>query len=114
MLHSNRSSPDFVVRGYVDTHQRGADITISKDFPGVRKVSVDGLSADPDGTTLIATILNFGDRNVRRAILTYDSRGQLRKTWLPPQYPEVIAYSKDDSQVTRSPVLGMGAGPSGA
>jgi hypothetical protein len=104
------SSPEFVVRGYVDTHQRGADINISKDFPDAREVYIDSLTAGPAGTTLIATILNFGDRNVRRAILTYDSRGQLLKTWLPPQYPEVIAYSKDDDAVF---VLGESDGPDG-
>jgi hypothetical protein len=90
------SSPEFVVRGYVDTHQRGADIDISKDFPGAREVYIDSLTAGPEGTTLIATTLNFGDRDVRGAVLTYDSSGHLLKTWLPPQYAEVIAYSKYD------------------
>ena len=27
----------------------------------------------PDGTTLIATILNFGNGNIQQPILTYDS-----------------------------------------
>jgi len=93
------SSPEFVVRGYVDTHQRGADINISKDFPDAREVFVDSLTAGPAGTTLIATTLNFGDRNVRGAVLTYDSGGHLLKTWSPPQYAQVIAYSKDDGAV---------------
>jgi hypothetical protein len=93
------SSPEFVVRGYVDTHQRGADINISKDFPDAREVFVDSLTAGPAGTTLIATTLNFGDRNVRGAVLTYDSGGHLLKTWSHPQYAQVIAYSKDDGAV---------------
>jgi hypothetical protein len=93
------SSPEFVVRGYVDTHQRGGDINISKDFPDAREVFVDSLTAGPAGTTLIATTLNFGDRNVRGAVLTYDSGGHLLKTWSPPQYVQVIAYSKDDGAV---------------
>jgi hypothetical protein len=93
------SSPGFVVRGYEGTHQRSADINVSKDFPDAREVYIDSLTAGPAGTTLIATTLNFGNRNVRRAILTYDSGGHLLKTWLPPQSADAIAYSKDDHAV---------------
>jgi hypothetical protein len=104
------SSPGFVVRGYEGTHQRGADINVSKDFPDAREVYVDSLTAGPAGTTLIATTLNFGDRNVRGAILTYDSGGHLLQTWSPPQYAEVIAYSKDDDALF---VLGDRDAPDG-
>jgi hypothetical protein len=90
-----------VVRAYVDGRQRGADIDISKDFPGIQECYVDGLTAGPDGTTVIAALLNFGkNRDVREMILTYDSSGKLLTTWDPaPQYVEAIAYSKDDDAV---------------
>lgn len=104
------SSPGFVVRGYEGTHQLGADINVSKDFPDAREVFIDSLTAGPAGTTLIATTLNFGDRNVRGAVLTYDSGGHLMKTWSPPQYAEVIAYSKDDDALF---VLGDRDAPDG-
>jgi hypothetical protein len=112
ILFSGRgpSSPGVLVRSYEGTHQRGADIDISKDFPGAREVYVDRLTAGPDGTTLIATILNFGDRDVRQPILTYDSSGRLVKSWSPPQYAEAIAYSKDDDAVF---VLGDRDAPEG-
>ena len=92
--------PGFFVRGYIDAQQRGADIDISKEFPGLQEVIVDGLTAGPDDTTLIAAILNYEKRHTRRAILTYDSSGRLLRTWDPaPQYADAIAYSKDDDAI---------------
>jgi hypothetical protein len=90
-----------VVRGYADGRQRGADIDISKDFPGIQECYVDSLTAGPDGTTVIAALLNFGkNRDIREMILTYDSSGELVKTWDPaPHYVEAITYSKDDDAV---------------
>jgi len=87
-----------VVRAYADGHQRGADIDITKDFPGIQDCYVERSTAGPDGTTLIAAILNFGtNANIQEPILTYDSSGKLLKSWDPhPQYVEAIAYSKDD------------------
>jgi hypothetical protein len=87
-----------VVRAYADGHQRGADIDIIKDFPGIQDCYVVRSTAGPDGTTLIAPILNFGtNANIRQPILTYDSSGKMLKSWDPaPQYVEAIAYSKDD------------------
>ena len=87
-----------VVRAYADGHQRGADIDIAKDFPGLQDCYVERSTAGPDGTTLIAAILNFGtNANIQQPILTYDSSGKLLKSWDPyPQYVEAIAYSKDD------------------
>src|SRR5580704_12498056 len=100
VLFFTSSTPGSVVRAYVDSHQRGADIDIFKDFPGVQEVYADSITAGPDGSTLIDAILEFGGRNVRELILTYDSAGQLVKSWDPaPQYVEVIAYSKDDDAV---------------
>jgi hypothetical protein len=86
-----------VVRAYADGHQRGVDIDIRKDFPGIQECYADSLTAGPDGTTLIAATLNFGERKIEQPILTYDSSGKLLKTWDPaPQYVEAIAYNKDD------------------
>jgi hypothetical protein len=90
--------PDRFVRGSVDARQRGADIDISNEFPGLQEVVVDGLTAGPDDTTMTATILEYEGRHVRRAILTYSSLGRLLRTWDPsPQSREAIAYSKDDA-----------------
>jgi len=92
--------PDFSVRSYVYARQRGADIDISKDFPGLQEVVVDGLTAGPDDTTLIAAILNYEGPHSRRAILTYNSSGRLIRILDPaPQYAEAIAYSKDDDAI---------------
>jgi hypothetical protein len=90
-------TPGTHIRGYVDTHQRGADINLFKDFPGLQGAGIDGLTAGPDGATIIAVTLNFGGHNVRSAILTYDSSGRLVQTWDPaPQYADAIAYSRED------------------
>jgi hypothetical protein len=100
VLFFSGNSPGSVVRAYVDSHQRGADIDIFKDFPGLQEVYADSITAGPDGSTLIDAILEYGNRNARELILTYDSEGQLVKSWDPaPQYVEVIAYSKDDDAV---------------
>jgi hypothetical protein len=100
VLFFSRSSPGSVVRAYADSGQRGADIDIFKDFPGLQEANADSITAGPDGSTLIYARLEFGNRNVRELILTYDSAGQLVKSWDPaPQYVEAIAYSKDDDAV---------------
>jgi hypothetical protein len=100
VLFFGGGSPDLPIRGYTNARQRGADINIFKDFPGLQEFYGTSLTAGPEGTTLIATILNFGSHNIRRVVLTYDSSGQLLKTWDPaPQYAEVIAYSKDDDAI---------------
>ena len=97
VLFFSSSSPGSVVRAYVDLQQRGADIDIFKDFPGLQEAYVDNVTAGPDGSTLIAAALTFGNHNIRELVLTYDSSGELVKTWDPtPQYAEAIAYSKDD------------------
>src|SRR5690349_5718112 len=94
------AGPRGLVRGYVDARQRDADIDIIKDFPGLQEVIVDGLTAGPENTTLVAAILNYGGRNIRRAILTYDSAGRLLRTWDPAvQYAHAIAYSKEEDAI---------------
>ena len=50
-----------VVRACADGRQRGADIDISKDLPDVQECYVDSLTAGPDGTTVIAALLNRGE-----------------------------------------------------
>jgi hypothetical protein len=61
---------------------------------------------------LIAGTLNYGNRNIREVILTYDSSGQLLKTWDPaPQYIEAIAYSKDDDAIFVLGGLDLPPGP---
>lgn len=100
VLFYGDGSPNQLVRAYVGFHQRGADIDIFKDFAGIQEVYVDSLTAGPDGTTLIAAILNFGDHKVQALVLTYDSSGRLLKTWDPaPQYVRHIAYSDDDGAI---------------
>jgi hypothetical protein len=100
VLFFSADSPGSVVRAYVDDHQRGADIDIFKDFPGLQAAYADSVTAGPDGSTLIAATMDFGSHKIRELILTYDSSGNLLKTWDPaPQYIEAIAYSKDDDAV---------------
>ncbi len=90
----------FFVRGYVDAHRRGADINMFKDFPGLQQAIVDSVTAGPDNATLIAATLNFGGRDIRMSVLTYDSSAGLVKSWASaPQYAEAIAYSKDDDAI---------------
>ena len=102
-----------MVRAYADGHQRGADIDIIKDFPGIQDCYVERSTAGPDGTTLIAAILNFGtNANIRQPILIYDSSGKLLKSWDPaPQYVEAIAYSKDDDALFILGARGLPDGP---
>jgi hypothetical protein len=72
-----KSSPP--LRSYnEDGTQRGADISLFKDFPDLEKASVDDFAAGPAGTTLIAAELIYGPRHVKNVILTYDSTGDLR------------------------------------
>ena len=100
VLFFGNGSAGCVVRAYVDGHQRGADIEMLKDFPGIQECYIETSTAGPDGTTLIATILNFGNGNIQQPILTYDSSGKLVKSWDPaPQYVESIAYSEDDDAI---------------
>lgn len=92
--------PGSLIRGYVDTRQRGAAIDVFKDFPRLQEAIIDGLTAGPDGTSLIAAVLNFGDRKIRRVVLTYDSAGHLLRSWDPaPQYAEAIVYTQEDDAV---------------
>jgi hypothetical protein len=100
VLFFTSSTPGSVVRAYVDSHQRGGDIDIFKDFPGLQEVYADSIAAGPNGSTLIYVTLEFGGRIVRDLILTYDSAGQLVKSWDPaPQYIEAVAYSEDDDTI---------------
>jgi hypothetical protein len=111
VLFFDNCYPGSVVRAYQDGHQRGEDIDIRKDFPGIQECYIETLTAGPDGTTLIAVILNFGNDNIQQPILTYDSLGRLVRSWDPaPQYVEAIAYSKEDDALF---ILGARNLPSG-
>ena len=101
----------FPIRAYTDYNQRGADIDVLKDFPGAQ-AAIWSVTAGPDGSTLIAVTLDFGNRNIRDVILTYDSSTRLLKTWDPaPQYIEAIAYTKDDDAVFVLGGLDLPPGP---
>ena len=111
VLFFGHGTPLQPVRSYLDETQRGDDIDIFKDFAGIQDSYVDSMTAGPDGTTLLAAILNFGGHSIRNLILTYSSSGELLKTWDPaPQYARVIAYSQDDDAIF---VLGERETPDG-
>src|SRR5215469_13913396 len=113
VLFFDNCYPGSVVRAYADGRQRGAYIDIRKDFPGIQDCYVERSTAGPNGTTLIAAILNFGtNANIRQPILIYDSWGKLLKNWYPaPQYVEAIAYSKDDDALFILGARGLPNGP---
>lgn len=103
--------PGLVVRSNVDGNGHSAEIDIFKDFAGLQNVYVDGVSAGPEGTTIIAATFSFRNQGVQSIVLTYDSSGQLLKTWdTMSQHVEAIAYSRDDDAVF---VLGEGGVPKG-
>lgn len=111
VLFCVHGSPGFPIRAYIGKSQRGADIDVFKDFPELREYYGTSATAGPNGTTLIATTLNFGGQNVREVVLTYDSTGRLLKTWDPsPQYVAALAYSEADDALF---VLGSRNQPSG-
>lgn len=69
------------VRSYLNGSQRGSDIDIFKDFPGLQVAVVIDLAAGPNGTTVLSAVLAFGSKTLRHVILTYDSGGALRSSW---------------------------------
>lgn len=87
------------IRAYANGIQRGSDIEIFKDFPGIEQVIVDDISAGPNGSTVIAGVLQFGSGNNRDVILTYDSSGALRSTWDAEPYWNVAVVADDNSNV---------------
>src|SRR5208283_6795 len=87
------------IRAYANGIQRGSDIEIYKDFPDVKQVIVDDISAGPNGSTVIAGVLQFGSGNNRDVILTYDSSGALGSTWDAKQYSNVALVADDNSSV---------------
>ena len=103
--------PGLVVRSDVDGNGHSTEIDIFKDFAGLQNVHVDGVTAGPEGATIIAAALSFRNQTAQSMILTYDSSGQLLKTWdTMSQQVEAIAYSRDDDAVF---VLGEGGVPKG-
>ena len=75
VLFCVKGFPGSPIRAYTGKSQRGADIDVFKDFPDLQKYYGTRVTAGPNGTTFIATTLNFGDLNVREVVLTYDSTG---------------------------------------
>ncbi len=73
--------PGSPIRAYTDYNQRGADIDVLKDFPGAQ-AAIWSVTAGPDGSTLIAVTLDFGNRNVRDVILP-TIFCPVAKTWDP-------------------------------
>jgi hypothetical protein len=100
-----------VVRPSADGNGRSAEIDIFKDFAGLQDVHVDGVTAGPESMTIIAATLSFRNQTAQSIVLTYDSSGQLLKTWdTMSQQVEAIAYSRDDDAVF---ALGAGGVPKG-
>ena len=93
---STKESP---IRAYANGMQRGSDIEIYKDFPDAKQVIVDDISAGPNGSTVIAGVLQFGSGNSRDVILTYDSSGALQSRWDANQYSNVALVADDNSNV---------------
>ena len=87
------------IHAYANGIQRGSDIEIFKDFPGIEQVIVDDISAGPNGSTVIAGVLQFGSGNNRDVILTYDSSGALRSTRDPKPCWNVAVVADDNSNV---------------
>jgi hypothetical protein len=84
------------IRSYnFDGSQRGQDIDIFKDFPGVQQVVVMDISAGSGETVILSAVLNYGTRTIRHVVLTYDSNGVLRSTWDTEPY-FAWAIAKDD------------------
>lgn len=83
------------IRGYVDGSLRASPIDIFKDFPHLKKVVADDFAAGPNGSTLVAVVLNFGSvphPELRHVILTYDVSGKLVSALdTEPYYFQAIA-----------------------
>lgn len=84
------------IRAYANGVQRGSDIEIFKDFPSIEQVIVDDISAGPNGSTVIAGVLQFRSGSNRGVILTYDSSGTLRAIWDIEPY-DAVALAADDN-----------------
>jgi len=75
----------------VDGVERGAAISIFKDFPNLDHMVVDDLAAGPDGKTVIAAVLNFGSKRLKHVLLTYSFSGKLLQVWdTEPYYVQGI------------------------
>jgi hypothetical protein len=80
------------VRAYQDGAQRGSDIDVFKDFPGVEHFVIDDAAASVAGRTVLAVVLNFGNKSLRHVLLTYGSSGELLQIWdTEPYYVQAIA-----------------------
>jgi hypothetical protein len=104
--------PEFgPIRGYVRGQQRGSDIDLFRDFPGLDHAAVDDITGGPNDSTYIVVLLNFGQRQMRQAILAYDRAGKLtRELDAASHFPKAITVDDDGSVY----VLGSRIGSDGA
>jgi hypothetical protein len=95
-----RLQKDMPLRSYnADGTQRGVEIDLYKDFPGLQHPNIDDFAAGPNGTTIIAVELMFGPRDGRYAILTYDSEGELLSEFDPRPYTANAIAADDEGNV---------------
>ena len=87
------------IRAYANGVQRGGDIEIFKDFADIKQVIVESISAGPNGSTVIAGVLQFRSGSNRGVILTYDSSGTLRAIWDIDPYDAVAVAADDNGNV---------------
>src|SRR5271169_6226038 len=87
------------IRAYANGMQRGSDIEILKDFADIEHVIVNDISAGPNGSTVIAGVLQFKSGIIRDVILTYESSGALRAIWATEPYYNVAVVADDYGNV---------------
>jgi hypothetical protein len=83
------------IRSYFNSMQRGSDIDVFKDFPGVQRVLVFDAAAGPDEITVLSVNLNYPGNVIRRLLLTYDGGASLRSIWDTEPY-EALAITTDE------------------
>jgi len=87
------------IRAYANGIQRGPDLDIFKDFPGLSDLIVDDVTAGPNGSTLAAVVLRFSEKSVRHVILTYDSDGALKEIWDTEPYYHLAIVADPNGNV---------------
>ena len=89
------------LRAYTNGHQRGGDIDLFKDFPGLQYAVVNSFAAGPADTSMLAAVLGYGNKVVRHVLLSFGDRGQLLKIWdTDPYYTYALAIDADGDVYT--------------
>ena len=103
--------PEFgPIRGYAKGQQRGSDIDLFSDFPGLDHAVVDDITGGPNESTYIVALLNFGQRQMRQVIFAYDRAGKLTRVLdTAPHFPMAITVDEDGALY----VLGSRIGSNG-